>query len=195
MKRCFRIRIDSGDWCAAERSTRWRRPMRPSADRRAAAGLRRRRSTAHMRCCWRRSFRDSAEICTPNVWTILAVIAPPPLLKQLIRLELVRGRQLDRGNAQPSSIGADFKRLDLDLRKEMHRVHVRTVTWKRDLEWLNEWRNAIVHEDFTSPTLGGIMSLRLRQVRRWRRSCGQLARAMDELTCKHMQSKTGTSPW
>src|SRR5438093_2420675 len=46
---------------------------------------------------------------------ILGVLAPPPALLILVRAEFTRGRQLDRGNAQSSSLGADFGRLGIDF--------------------------------------------------------------------------------
>src|SRR6266498_2979243 len=92
---------------------------------------------------------------------LLSVLAPPASLKRLLRTDLLRGRQMDRGNAQPSSLGADFGRLDLNLWKKLALFDARSDRWKSGLELLNEWRNAIAHQDFTSPRMGGIMSLRL----------------------------------
>jgi hypothetical protein len=126
---------------------------------------------------------------------LLSVMAPPAPILSLLVAELTRGRQLDRGNAQPSSLGADFGRLSMDFWDDMEVHEPTTILWKQDLEVLNEWRNAIVHQDFTSPRLGGIMNLRLVTVRKWRRSCSRLARAMDEVMRVHMQGLTGVSPW
>jgi hypothetical protein len=126
---------------------------------------------------------------------LLLVIAPQTSLQQLLRTELTRGRHLDRGNAQPGSLGADFRRLGLDLWSALKTLDPLSVRWQRDLELLNEWRNAIVHEDFTSPRLGGIINLRLSSVRRWRTACARLARALDEVMRAHMLRLTGVSPW
>jgi hypothetical protein len=52
--------------------------------------------------------RDLHSECVDH---LLLMIAPPKPLQQLLRTELTRGRHLDRGNAQPSSLGADFRRL------------------------------------------------------------------------------------
>jgi len=136
--------------------------------------------------------RDVHSECVDH---LVEVLAPPALLQQLLLTELTRGRHLDRGNATPTSLGADFRRFGFDFWKEMRLCHANTAIWIRDLELLNEWRNAIVHEDFTSPRLGGIMFLRLQQVRRWRHSCRYLAKGTDEVMRRHMQTLTGRFPW
>ncbi|MHB1423859.1 MAG: hypothetical protein ACYC3I_11820 [Gemmataceae bacterium] len=136
--------------------------------------------------------RDLHSECVDH---ILGIIAPPPTLRNLVLAEFTRGRHLDRGNAQPSSLGADFGRLGIDLWDELKIHDAASEEWKRDLDWLNEWRNAIAHQDFTSPKLKGIMNLRLAQVEQWRKLCQRLARAMDAVMGCHLQSLTGTSPW
>jgi hypothetical protein len=135
------------------------------------------------------------DLHTECVDHILQVLAPPSALNLLLRLELSRGRQLDRGNAQPSSLGADFGRLGISFWKAVHAHDPASVAWQNDLELLNEWRNAIAHQDFTSPTLGGTINLRFSQVRPWRSSCGRLARTIDEVMRHHLQTLTGSSPW
>jgi hypothetical protein len=122
------------------------------------------------------------------------VLEPAPL-RPLVRAEFTRGRQLDRGNAQPGSVGADFGRLGSDLWAELAAQTPASVDWRADLRLLNEWRNAIAHEDFTAPLLAGQTLLRLAQVRRWRGSCRRLARGLDELMRQRLQSLTGKSPW
>ena len=136
--------------------------------------------------------RDLHSECVDH---LLLVIAPPASLKPLILEGMVRGRQLDRGNAQPSSLGADFSRLEMDLWESLGLLDAASVSWKKDLELLNEWRNAIVHQDFTSSKLAGIINLRLITVRRWRKSCSRLARAMDEVIRRDLLRLTGVSPW
>src|SRR6266542_4444540 len=127
------------------------------------------------------------DLHTECIDPIMRVLAPPPTLELLLRLELTRGRQLDRGNAQPSSLGADFGRLGIRFWNALHAQDPASVAWQQDLELLNEWRNAIAHQDFTSPTLGGTINLRLVQVRQWRSSCSGLARTIDEVLRRHMQ--------
>jgi len=126
---------------------------------------------------------------------LLSVIAPPAALYSLVQREFIRGRQLDRGNAQPNSLAYDFRRLDIQIWDVLGRVDRAAGSWRDDLEELNEWRNAIAHQDFTSAKLGGIINLRLSRVKRWRTSCNRLARAMDEVARQEMMRLTGASPW
>jgi hypothetical protein len=136
--------------------------------------------------------RDLHSECVDH---LLSVLAPPPALRNLVWAEFTRGRQLDRGNAQSSSLGADFGRLGVDFWDDLKTYKAASGAWKDDLDLLNEWRNAIAHQDFTSVKLSGITNLRLVQVQQWRRSCGQLARAMDEVMRQHLHTLTGRSPW
>lgn len=136
--------------------------------------------------------RDMHSECVDH---IIAVIAPSPLLRNLLQTELTRGRQLDRGNATSATLGADFGRFTMQLWADLKVFEFNSTAWKKDLDLLNDWRNAIVHQDFTSSRLGGIMSLHLSKVRQWRRSCGRIARAMDEVIRRHLHGLTGISPW
>jgi hypothetical protein len=136
--------------------------------------------------------RDLHSECVDH---FLAVIAPPPALSNLVRAEFTRARQLDRGNPQPSSLGADYGRLGIDFWSELEIFDPDSLVWKDDLSLLIEWRNAIAHQDFTSLKLGGIINLRLNQIRQWRTSCIRLAQAMDEVMRQHLQALTGALPW
>jgi hypothetical protein len=136
--------------------------------------------------------RDLHSECVDH---ILAVLSPAAAVHQVLQLEMTRGRQLDRGNAHSGSLGADFGRLGPELWVSLRSHDPRTVDWKDDLDLLNEWRNAIVHQDFTSAKLGGIINLQFREVRKLRRSCGRIARALDEVMRRHLQALTGSSPW
>jgi hypothetical protein len=122
---------------------------------------------------------------------LVKLIAPPASLGPLLVAELTRGRQLDRGNAQPSSLGADFNRFDV-FWKQMEIHNSNCIRWKADLDLLNEWRNAIVHQDFTSVYRPGIIYLRLSKIRTWRKSCGRIGRAMDEVMRAQLHHVTGS---
>jgi hypothetical protein len=135
--------------------------------------------------------RDLHSECVDH---ILVVIAPPIALRNLVWAGFTRGRQLDRGNAQPSSLGADFGRLGIDLWDELVVYDSASGRWKDDLEMLNEWRNAIAHQDFTSAKLSGIMNLRLAKLTQWRASCRHLGTGHDEVMRRHLQNLTGASP-
>jgi hypothetical protein len=64
------------------------------------------------------------------------------------------------------------------------------------LEELNEWRNAIAHQDFAPAMLrSGRPVLQLAQVQGLRKACDGLAQSFDEVMSAHIQVKTGTAPW
>lgn len=136
--------------------------------------------------------RDLHSECVDHV---LAVMAQPARLQNYLRSEMTRGRQLDRGNAQPSSIGADFGRFGMRFWDDLKNHDAASMKWRKELESLNDWRNAIVHQDFTSPNIGGIIRLRLVHVRRWRHACRRLALAMDQALRQFIQTLTGSPPW
>ena len=119
----------------------------------------------------------------------------PANLRGLLSIEFLAFRKLDRGNPNPGNIGADFGRLELSLWSELVRVDARTAANKRDLELLNEWRNAIAHQDFDPTKLGAIRSLHLSHVQQWRKACDALANSLDEVVRQHLTAKLGTSPW
>ena len=136
--------------------------------------------------------RDLHSECVDH---IIAVLAPAVSLHPILLAELTRGRLLDRGNAQPGSLGADFGRFSMEFWNDLRRHNPASARWQAELVVLNEWRNAIVHQDFTSTKLGGIMTLRLVTVRRWRNICLRLARAMDDMMHIHLRTLTGVLPW
>ena len=69
-------------------------------------------------------------------------------IRSVVRAEFTFGRKLDRGNPNPGNIGSDFNRLGLqfwDLVRAQNRWNDRRKFY---LENLNDWRNAIAHQDF-----------------------------------------------
>jgi hypothetical protein len=135
------------------------------------------------------------DLHSESVDYLIAAISPPQNLLPLVRAEFMRGRKLDRGNAQPASLGEDFNRLGIDLWEEVRKHDQRNSRRKRLLEALNNWRNAIAHHDFDPNKLGGTTTLRLKLVQRWRAGCNSLACSFDEVLRIHIQVLTGTSPW
>jgi hypothetical protein len=136
--------------------------------------------------------RDLHSECVDH---LVGMIPAPLAIRPLVRDEFTRDRKLDRGNAQPSSLSVDFRRLGIDLWNEMRTFDPRTSELNRLLEELNQWRNAIAHQDFDPRKLGGTTILRLDRVRQWRRACERLARSLDKVMRRHMESLTGSSPW
>jgi hypothetical protein len=124
----------------------------------------------------------------------LAGFIPLPALRDLCRADLHGNRRLDRGNPNPGTIGADFARLGLTFWPTVEAHDSRSRQRKGSLEELNEWRNAIAHQDFSSPRLGGAR-LQLRQVRDWRNACDSLAVSFDQVMREHLRTVVGSAPW
>ena len=119
----------------------------------------------------------------------------PLAIKDVIEQQFLSHRLLDRGNPNPGNVGADFNRLGLKLFDEVAQADPRVYEWRRSLEQLNDWRNAIAHHEFDPPRLGGTIQLRLALVRTWRAACENLARVFDEVLGRHLESKTGVKAW
>jgi hypothetical protein len=114
-----------------------------------------------------------------------AWIAPSnPAAQQVVRNQLVHGRELGRGNAHPGSIGNDFGRLGFDVWPELSVRDRRTKRHNRSLGLLNEARNGLAHADEAK-----LIALRaegfpliLDTYRRWRRDLDRLAANLDAET-------------
>ena len=124
----------------------------------------------------------------------VATAAAGPAAQKVFAAQLMLNRQLDRGNPNPGNLGADFGRFDLRLWDRLAARDARNRRRHADLETLNRWRNAIAHQDFTSPLLGS-GTLRLSAVRRWRRACDGLAGDMDLVVAGHLRTILGVSTW
>ncbi len=118
-----------------------------------------------------------------------------PVSHRLIALKaLVGGRQLDRGNATPTTIRADFDRFRFDVWSAVDLVTDGRAL-RRRLDELNAWRNAVAHSDFDPARLGGTILLRLDRVRRWRANCHWLARVLDRVAAAELHRQVGARPW
>jgi len=120
---------------------------------------------------------------------------PSASLRAVMRAEFVRDRKLDRGNPNPGNIGADFNRFGLLFWAAVGTQDQRNRQRQAALVLLNDWRNAIAHQDFDPGRLGGVTVIRLDQVRRWRSVCHNLADSFDEVMRGYIQTINGTSPW
>lgn len=122
--------------------------------------------------------------------------ATPTALRLIFRESLLGNRQLDSKNAQPGSLGSDFKRLGLELWDQLGMMDRRNIARRKRLEELNAWRNAIAHQTFTrARLLAPAPPLRLRHVRTWRTACDALARSMDAVVGDHIRAVVGAAPW
>jgi hypothetical protein len=135
------------------------------------------------------------DLHSESVNYLISSLSPTPSVRAILQKEFTRDRQLDRGNAQPGSLGADFGRLGMSFWTEVELYEPRSARGRVCLEKLNAWRNAIVHQNFDPAKLGGDRILRLARIRRWRVACNSLARSIDESVRNHLQIVTGTSPW
>jgi hypothetical protein len=60
---------------------------------------------------------------------------------------------MDRGNAGPGNIGADFARLGIRIWAALEARDARNKVRNGKLEESNAWRNAIAHENFQDPII------------------------------------------
>ncbi len=129
----------------------------------------------------------------------LCIEVPTVWVQPILRVRLIEGRKLDTGNPNPGNIGSDFKRFGLELWPSMVALDASTAGQKLLLEQLNRWRNAIAHQDFTSPSdldLGASrVDLRLADVDAWRAACDQLAATMDAAVGARLAGLAGRPPW
>lgn len=131
--------------------------------------------------------------CIDHLFGSVASMSVP--LFEIIRRDFIQGRKLDKGNPNPGNIGSDFNRFGFKFWDDVCRHDVQNAARQKELELLNEWRNAIAHQDFDPTKLGGIPSLRLSHVTQWRQVCDVLAAEFDEVLRNYIHSITGTSPW
>ena len=99
----------------------------------------------------------------------------------LFQSALTRARNLDKGNAQPSSLGSDFYILDIPLWSDLEvRYPKRKGQWHTTLSRLNAARNAIAHRnDDQLAKVKLVRPLNLRTFRAWRSSLNGAAAGFD----------------
>ena len=119
----------------------------------------------------------------------------PAAVQAVLRLEWQLNCKLDKGNPNPGNLGADFERLGIKFWVEVHAVDARNAQRRILLEELNEWRNAIAHQDFDPTKLGGATTLGLAQVRAWRAACNALALSFDAVMRDYIVRTVGIPPW
>ncbi len=102
----------------------------------------------------------------------------------MVRNRLVEGRELERGNAHPGSVGRDFGRFGFEVWRELNRRDERTAEHNESLALLNDARNGLAHSDDAK-----IAALRekghplvLGTFRRWCRDLDALAANLDTET-------------
>lgn len=135
------------------------------------------------------------DLHTESVTVLVDFINPPAQVAQIIRNRFVDGRQLESKNAQPSSLGSDFGWFGVDFWREVNTLLSDNKAAQRELAVLNDWRNAIAHQNFKTVSPVGPPNLTLNQVRKWRRVCNRLAHCFDRVLRVYLQSLSGVSPW
>jgi len=131
--------------------------------------------------------------------TFASWIAPSnPTVQQVVRKQLVHGRELERGNAHPGSIGSDFGRFGFDVWPALDKRDPHTPRHNLTLTLLNDARNGIAHADEAK-----LLKLRaegfplvLGTYRRWRRDLDDLtANLDDEIAAQLGRLFQRQSPW
>jgi hypothetical protein len=135
------------------------------------------------------------DLHTECVTILIDYLNPPLLVKKIVRDRFVEGRQLESKNAQPSSLNSDFGWFGIAFLDEANRLLADNKAAMKELGVLNDWRNAIAHQNFMKVRPGAPPNLTLKQVRRWRRLCDRLARTFDRVMRTHLGSLTGRPPW
>jgi hypothetical protein len=123
----------------------------------------------------------------------------PARVREIMMGLFVGRRQLDRGNAHPAALTADFRLLDVDLWPELVQRDRRNHQRQRRLEQLNLWRNAIAHQSFQltpgNTATAADSDRTLRWARVWRTNCSALAHQMDTIVRVSLTNLFGTRPW
>ncbi len=121
-------------------------------------------------------------------------ITPAPL-QDIVHADFLRERKLDKGNPNPGNIGSDFNRFGLDFWDSIKADDKRSRKRQASLTLLNDWRNAIAHQDFDIGRLGGSVTVQLQQVKQWRSACHALAHSFDGVMYQYLLRVTGSIPW
>jgi hypothetical protein len=106
--------------------------------------------------------------------------------------------ELNRGNADPGTLGNDFGLFGIALRAELNaRFQDRAGDWNQKLAALNMARNGIVHDDAAkvARVQAGGWPLTLRSVDRWKSALDGLARGMDLVVGGQLKLVHGAAPW
>lgn len=134
--------------------------------------------------------RDLHSECVDHI-----VNGAPAGFQTILRTLLIRDRKLDKGNPNPGNLGADFGRFGFAFWRAVQADDHQNDRRQGLLEELNEWRNAIAHQDFHAAKLGGTTTLHLGTIRRWRRALNRLALSFDNVLRSHINTLTRLYPW
>lgn len=120
-----------------------------------------------------------------------------PGMSNLLSIQMTTGLALNRGNAQRSSLGADFSRFNFKLWDAIEgRWPTRGPQLSASLELLNDARNALAHQD--PAKLAQVRSkttLTMSDARKWRTNMDELAKKLDTVVGDAVKGLTGAAPW
>lgn len=104
-----------------------------------------------------------------------------PAVESVIRNRLSEGRDLDRGNARPGSLGRDFGRFGFEVWPALATRDLASTKHNESLERLNAARNAVAHDDAAAQAALRSQGypLVLRTYHRWRGDLDALAGNLD----------------
>lgn len=125
----------------------------------------------------------------------LAANLQPIALRGVVSVEFQFARKLDTGNPNSGNIGSDFNRFGLDFWQEVLDFGRNMKAHQSALKTINEWRNAIAHQNFDPAKLGGSAVLRHAQIKIWRKSCDALTVAFDAVLSRYLTRMTGIQSW
>lgn len=124
--------------------------------------------------------------------------AANPAVRGLFESSLALRRNLDRGNATPGNIGADFGRFGFEFWDAIYQRHQRNKTRVVRLDQLVTWRNSIAHDSPIPPTKIGLVAgtkPTLTCGRRWRRSLAALVPHFDAVAAERVEDLVANRPW
>jgi hypothetical protein len=121
-------------------------------------------------------------------------------LRFTVRAALTVSRSMDRGNAGPGVIGADFGRFgEVPFWELVERMDKRNVKRRLRLAQLHMWRNGVAHQDFAwnqeQARIIKNTSGTLDDVRIWRGACDALAIQFDKAVAVQATRLIGVAPW
>ncbi|MDL2075543.1 HEPN domain-containing protein [Streptomyces sp. GXMU-J15] len=123
---------------------------------------------------------------------------PLPQVEAVIQSRIAANRKLDTGNATPSNLAEDFKKLGIPkLWDVLKQVDNRAPDWNKLLELLNTARNGFAHADEVKVAALKAQghSINLRKIKKWLRELDELASALDDVVRGYLITLTGTAPW
>jgi hypothetical protein len=133
------------------------------------------------------------DLHTESIGALTSVIGVDPKMV-ILKNELSERRKLDAGNPNPGNLGADFGRLGVDFWNVVDAYDPASPRFRKMLEQLCTWRNAIAHQDFDPTRLRGKI-LRLSTIRQWRAACDALAACFDAVMDAYLRRIMGRAPW